>query len=267
MGSFNTKFEEGFVLVGFSDWPQLELTFFVSISIFLLLTLFGNTTITALSRLDPRLHMPMYFFLCCLSFLDLCYTTSTMPQLGVIQLFIYLSLGGTECVLLFVMAIDHYAAVCHPLHYTTNMNSLLCLINSLIQTSFMMAMPFCGLHYLHHFFCEMPLLQKLACEDTGGIEAYLFVAEAIILVFPVVLILGSCTHISWAVLRIKSMAGHRKAFGTCGSHLCFSEIEGKFVALLYTFIIPMFNSLIYTLRNKYVKGALWKVLRRDRDSR
>ncbi|XP_027810819.2 olfactory receptor 2Y1B-like [Marmota flaviventris] len=310
MGGFNTSFEEGFILVGFSDWPQLELIFFVFISIFYSLTLFGNTTIIVLSQLDPRLHTPMYFFLCHLSFLDLCYTTSTVPQLlinlsgldrtisygrCVAQLFIVLSLGGTECVLLVVMAFDRYAAVCHPLHYTTIMHPLLCqslaiaawvggLMNSLVQTSLMMAMPLCGLHYLNHFFCEMLVLQKLACEDTGGTEAKMFVARVIIIVIPTALILGSYAHIAQAVLRIKSMAGRRKAFGTCGSHLLvvclfygsamytylqplgnYSESEGKFVALFYTIITPMLNPLIYTLRNKDVKGALWKLVGRGRD--
>ncbi|XP_048190076.1 olfactory receptor 10-like [Perognathus longimembris pacificus] len=309
MGSFNNSWGEGFLLVGFSDWPQLELTFFIFISIFYSLTLFGNTTIIALSRMDLRLRTPMYFFLSHLSFLDLCYTTSTVPQLlinlnglhrtisyggCVTQLFIFLALASTECVLLVAMAFDRYAAVCRPLHYTTIMHPVLChslamaswvvgLVNSMIQTSLMMAMPICG-HQLNHYFCEMPIFLKLACEDTGGTEAKMFVARTIILVFPAALILGSYAHIARAVLKIKSVAGRRKAFGTCGSHVVvvslfygsgiytylqpihkYSESKGKFVALFYTIITPMFNPLIYTLRNKDVKGALWKVLGRDRD--
>ncbi|XP_021490568.1 olfactory receptor 2Y1-like [Meriones unguiculatus] len=311
MESLNTSSEEGFILVGFSDWPHLEPVFFAFISIFYSLTLLGNTVIIILSRLDLRLHTPMYYFLCHLSFLDLCYTASTVPQLlvnlsgldrtisfgrCVAQLFIMLSLGGIECVLLVAMAIDRYAAVCRPLHYTTIMHPPLCralvafswvggLVNSLIQTSLVMAMPLCG-HILNHFFCELPVLLKLACEDTGGIEANLFVARVIILVCPLVLILGSYAHIARAVLNIKSTAGRRKAFGTCASHLIvvslfygsgiytylqpvrgYSESEGKFVALFYTVITPMLNPLIYTLRNKDVKGALWKVLGRAKDSK
>ncbi|XP_020010236.2 olfactory receptor 2Y1B-like [Castor canadensis] len=310
MEKLNTSLGQGFILVGFSDWPQLEFVFFVFISIFYSMTLFGNTTIIILSRMDLRLHTPMYFFLCHLSFLDLCYTTSTVPQLlinlsgldqtisyggCVAQLFITLSLGVTECVLLVVMAFDRYAAVCHPLQYTIIMHPLLCqalaiaswvggFINTLIQTGLMMAMPICG-HYLNHFFCEMPVLLKLACEGTGGTESYMFVAGAIILVFPVSLILGSYAHIARAVLKVKSMAGRRKALGTCGSHLLvvslfygsaiytylqpkgsYSESEGKFVALFYTIITPMLNPVIYTLRNKDVKGALWRLLGKGRDS-
>ncbi|KAH0509762.1 Olfactory receptor 2Y1 [Microtus ochrogaster] len=311
MESLNTSSEDGFLLLGFSDWPHLEPVFFVFISVLYSLTLFGNTVIIILSRLDVRLHTPMYYFLFHLSFLDLCYTASTVPQLlvnlsgldrtisfarCVAQLFILLSLGGTDCVLLVAMAIDRYAAVCRPLHYTTIMHPLLCralvifswvggLLNSLIQTSLVMAMPLCG-HQLNHFFCELPVLLKLACEDTGGIESNLFVALVIILVCPLVLILGSYAHIARAVLNIKSMAGRRKAFGTCASHLIvvtlfygsaistylqpvhrYSEGEGKFVALFYTVVTPMLNPLIYTLRNKDVKGALWRVLGRGTDPR
>ncbi|CAO2642763.1 Olfactory receptor 10 [Lemmus lemmus] len=311
MGNSNSTSQVSFILVGFSDWPQLQGFLFVFILIFYSLTVFGNTTIIALARLDVRLHTPMYFFLSHLSFLDLCFTTSTVPQLlvnlhgldrtisyggCVAQLFIFLALASTECLILVAMAFDRYAAVCNPLQYTTIMHPLFCralvifswvggLVNSLIQTSLVMAMPLCG-HQLNHFFCELPVLLKLACEDTGGTEANLFVARVIILVCPLVLILGSYAQIARAVLNIKSMAGRRKAFGTCASHLIvvtlfygsaistylqpvhrYSEREGKFLALFYTIVTPMLNPLIYTLRNKDVKGALWKVLGRGTDSR
>ncbi|EDL33759.1 olfactory receptor 1392 [Mus musculus] len=306
MESFNISLGKGFILVGFSDWPALELIFFIYILIFYSLTLFGNTAIIALSRMDLQLHTPMYYFLCHLSFLDLCFTTSTVPQLlinlhgqdrtisyggCVSQLFITLALGSTESVLLVVMAFDRYAAVCRPLHYMNIMHPVLCqalaiaswvggFLNSLIQTGLMMAMPLCG-HRLNHFFCEMPVFLKLACQDTGGTEAKMFVARAVIVAVPAMLILGSYAQIARAVLKVKSVAARRKAAGTCGSHLLvvslfygsatytylqpkdsYSESKGKFVALFYTIITPMFNPLIYTLRNKDMKGALWKVLGR-----
>ncbi|CAO2642747.1 Olfactory receptor 10 [Lemmus lemmus] len=317
MGSFNTSLGGHFILVGFSDWPQLEPIFFIYILIFYSLTLSGNTAIIALSRMDVRLHTPMYFFLSHLSFLDLCYTTSTVPQLlvnlhgldrtisyggCVAQLFISLALGSTESLLLVVMAFDRYAAVCRPLHYTAIMHPLLCqalaivswmggLLNSVIQTSLMMAMPLCG-HRMNHFFCELPVFLKLACEDTGGTEAKMFVARAVIVALPAMLILGSYAQIARAVLKVKSMAACRKATGTCGSHLLvvslfygsatytylqpkdnYSDNKGnqiawsKLFSLFYSIVTPMLNPLIYTLRNKDVKGALWKVLGRGIESR
>ncbi|XP_029800136.1 putative olfactory receptor 2B8 [Suricata suricatta] len=302
----------GFILLGFSDRPQLERVLFVVILIFYLLTLLGNTTIIALSRLDPHLHTPMYYFLSNLSFLDLCYTTSTVPQLlvhlrgtdksisfggCVAQLFISLGLGGTECILLGVMAFDRYAAICRPLHYMVIIHPRLCALmasaswfigfaNSSLQTVLVFLVPLCGRNKIDHFFCEFPQLLKLACVDITGNESEIFFAAVITLLIPVALITFSYGQIVRAVLRIKSAAGQRKAFGTCGSHLTVvslfygtaiyaylqpsnnhSQDKGKFVSLFYTIVTPMANPFIYTLRNKDVMGAIKKVFCRGYDSR
>ncbi|XP_004441869.1 PREDICTED: putative olfactory receptor 2B8 [Ceratotherium simum simum] len=302
----------GFILLGFSDRPQLELVLFVVLLILYIFTLLGNTTIVALSHLDPHLHTPMYFFLSNLSFLDLCYTTSIVPQLlvnlrgahkslsfggCVVQLYISLGLGCTECFLLGVMAFDRYAAVCRPLHYTVIMHPRLCALlasaswfigfaNSLLQTVLTFLLPLCGRNRLDHFFCEIPALLKLACVDTTMIESEMFFVSAIILLIPVALIMLSYGQIVTTILRIRSTAGQRKAFGTCGSHLSvvtlffgtaiyaylqpsnnYSQDQGKFISLFYTIITPMINPLIYTLWNKDVKGAMRKVLWKDYDSR
>uniref|UniRef100_A0A673TMQ1 Olfactory receptor n=1 Tax=Suricata suricatta TaxID=37032 RepID=A0A673TMQ1_SURSU len=302
----------GFILLGFSDRPQLERVLFVVLLIFYLLTLLGNTTIIALSYLDPHLHTPMYFFLSNLSFLDLCYTSSTVPQLlvhlrgadksisfvgCVVQLFFSLALGGTECILLGVMAFDRYAAVCRPLHYTVIMHPCLCAMmasvswfiafaNSSLQTALIFLVPLCGRNKIDHFFCEVPPLLKLACVDTTVYESEIFFAGVIILFIPVALIIFSYVLIVTAVLRIKSAAGQRKVFRTCGSHLTVvslfygtaiyaylqpnnshSQDQGKFVSLFYTIVIPMANPFIYTLRNKDVAGAMRKVFCWGYDSR
>ncbi|XP_007092755.1 putative olfactory receptor 2B8 [Panthera tigris] len=301
----------GFILLGFSDRPQLERVLFVVLLIFYLFTLLGNTSIIALSRLDPHLQTPMYFFLSNLSFLDLCYTTSTVPQLlvhlrgpdksisftgCVAQLFIALGLGGTECILLGVMAFDHYAAICMPLHYTVIMHPRLCallasaswfigFVNSSLQMVLPFLVPLCGRNKIEHFFCEVTPLLKLACVDTTVNESELFVS-VIILLIPVALITFSYGQIVKAVLRIKSASGQRKAFGTCGSHLTvvslfygtgiyiylqpsnnYSQDQGKFISLFYTIVTPKVNPFIYTLRNKDVTGAMRKVLCRGYDSR
>ncbi|XP_047652837.1 putative olfactory receptor 2B8 [Phacochoerus africanus] len=302
----------GFILLGFSDRPQLEQVLFVVLLIFYIFTLLGNTTIIAFSHVDPQLHTAMYFFLSNLSFLDLCYTTSIVPQLlvnlsgsdksisfggCVVQLYISLGLGGTDCILLGVMALDRYAAVCKPLHYTVIMHPCLCTLmasaswiigfaDSLIQTVLIFLLPLCGRNELDHFFCEVPPLLKLACVDTAMNESEIFFASVIILFIPVTLIMFSYGGIVRAVLRIKSSAGQRKAFGTCGSHLTVvslfygsalyaylqpsnkdSKDQGKFISLFYTIITPMINPFIYTLRNKEVKGAMRRVLWKDSASR
>ncbi|XP_032194110.1 putative olfactory receptor 2B8 [Mustela erminea] len=302
----------GFILLGFSDRPQLELVLFVVLLIFYLFTLLGNTTIIALSYLDPHLHTPMYFFLSNLSFLDLCYTTSSVPQLlvhlrtadksisfggCVLQLFVFLGLGCTECILLGVMAFDRYAAICKPLQYTVIMHPRLCALmasaswffgfgNSLAQTVLIFLLPLCGRNKIDHFICEIPALLKLVCVDTTVNESELFFLGVIILLVPVALIIFSYCRIVRAILRIKSSAGQRKAFGTCGSHITvvslfygtaiyaylqpsnnYSQDQGKFVALFYAIVTPTVNPIIYTLRNKDVTGAMKKVLCRGQDSR
>ena len=302
----------GFILLGFSDRPQLELVLFVVLLIFYIFTLLGNTTIIALSYLDPCLHTPMYFFLSNLSFLDMCYTTSIVPQFlvnlsgadksisfggCVVQMYISLALGCTECILLGVMAFDRYAAVCKPLHYTVIMHPRLCALMasaswvtgfaiSLLQTVLTFLLPLCGRNKLAHFFCEIPPFLKLACVDTTMNVYMTFFGSVIILLTPVSLIMVSYGRIVRAVLRIKSTAGRRKAFGACGSHLTVvslffgtaisvyfqpsssdSQDQEKFMSLFYTVIIPMTNPLIYTLRNRDVKGAMKKVLWKASDSR
>ncbi|XP_070441370.1 putative olfactory receptor 2B8 isoform X2 [Equus przewalskii] len=302
----------GFLLLSFSDRPQLELVLFVVVLIFYIFTLLGNTTIIALSHLDPHLHTPMYFFLSNLSFLDLCYTTSVVPQLlvnlsgadktisfagCVVQLYISLGLGCTECILLGVMAFDRYVAVCRPLHYTVIMHPRLCALmasaswfigfaNSLLQTVLTFLLPICGRNKLDHFFCEIPAFLKLACIDISMIQSEMFFASVFMLLIPASLIMLSYGGIVRAILRIKSSAGQRKAFGTCGSHLTvvtlfygtaiyaylqpsnhYSQDQGKFIALFYTIVTPMINPFIYTLRNKDVKGAMKKILWESYDSR
>ncbi|XP_077688844.1 olfactory receptor 2B8-like [Eretmochelys imbricata] len=297
-----------FILLGVSDRPQFELLLFVLILTCYTMILLGNTTIIVVSWRDPHLHTPMYFFLSNLSFLDLCYTTSVGPQMlvnfrstqksiswagCVAQLYISLSLGGTECLLLAVMAYDRYTAICQPLHYTIIMSRRLCLQlaatswlcgfgNSILQTILTLQLPRCGRNQIEHFFCEVPALLKLACVDTSANEAELLASGVILLLVPLGLILVSYGYISTAVLRIHSAQGRLKAFNTCSSHLAvvslfygtaistylqppssYSQDRGKMVSLFYTMVTPMLNPLIYTLRNKEVHRALWRALGRN----
>ncbi|XP_004468854.1 olfactory receptor 2G6-like [Dasypus novemcinctus] len=299
-----------FILLGFSDQPQLELVLFVVVLISYLLTLVGNSVIILVCCLDSKLHTPMYFFLTNLSFLDICFTTSIVPQLlwnlkgpaktitstgCVIQLYVSLSLGSTYCVLLTVMAFDRYVAVCRPLNYTAVMHPSFCKAsagiawlsgvgNTLIQSTITLQLPRCGHRHLHHFFCEVPAMIKLACVNIHANEVQLFVATLVLLLLPMALILVSYGLIVQAVVKIKSTKAWRKVLGTCGSHLIvvslffgpssaiyiqpkrsYGHSQGKFLTLFYTVVTPTLNPLIYTLRNKDVKGALKRLLRREQN--
>ncbi|KAB0355151.1 hypothetical protein FD755_022610 [Muntiacus reevesi] len=296
-----------FIFLGFSDRPWLEFPLFVVFFISYMVTIFGNLIIIIVSCLDSRLQTPMYFFLTNLSLLDLCYTTSTVPQLlvnlhstrkvisysgCVAQLFMFLALGATECVLLAVMSFDRFVAICRPLRYSVIMSQRLYLqlaaaswitgfSNSMWLSTLTLQVPLCGPFVLDHFLCEVPALLKLSCVDTTANEAELFFVSVLFHLVPLTLIVISYAFIARAVLRIQSAEGRQKAFGTCGSHLIVvslfygtaismylqppspsSKDRGKMVSLFYGIVALMLNPLIYTLRNKEVKGAFKRLLAR-----
>ncbi|XP_043859307.1 olfactory receptor 2H2-like [Dromiciops gliroides] len=298
-----------FILVGFSDQPQLENVLFWVILIFYCLTIVGNMTIILISCLEPRLHTPMYFFLSNLSLLELCFTTSCVPQMLVnlwgpektisyigcaIQLYVFLWLGATECILLVIMAVDRSVAICRPLHYVSIMHPRLCvqlvilawgsgLIQSMIQIPSTLHLPFCPHHRVDDFVCEVPAMIRLSCGDTAFNEFQLSISSILLLLVPLALILISYGAITKAILKVKSTAGQRKAIGICGSHLLvvslfyctvtavylqpksqYSQKQGKFFTLFYTVVTPTLNPLIYTLRNKEVKIALKQLGKRNR---
>ncbi|XP_006896367.1 PREDICTED: olfactory receptor 2H1-like [Elephantulus edwardii] len=241
----NASKPAGFILLGFSDLPQVEWILLALISIIYILTLMGNTAIILVSYLNPKLHTPMYFFLSNLSFLDLCFTTSIVPQMlwnikgpektisytgCVIQLYCVLGLGSTECILLTVMAYDRFNAICRPLHYCVIMHPkrlwqltavawISGFLESTVQTTLVFQLSLCSHHRVDDFVCEEPALIKIACIDTTFLENELSVACVLYVVLPLGLILVSYGCIVRSVLRIKSAEVRRKAFGTCGSHL------------------------------------------------
>ncbi|XP_038598735.1 olfactory receptor 10-like [Tachyglossus aculeatus] len=224
---------EDFVLVSFSAQPQLEKILFVVVLIYLQ-TLMGNTAIILVTHLDLRLHTPMYYFLSYLSLEDHCFTTGIVPYLC-----------GTS------------AGSPRPSPWSV--------------ATIVFCLPRCGHQRLPHFTYEMPALLKLAYVDVRDNEIQLFV--------------GTLGSIARTVLKIKSPQVWRKALGTCGSHLLLvtlfygsimvvyiwpnSSFSGplyKFLTLFLSVVIPTFNHLIYTLRNKDVKGAVRRILGKDQSS-
>ncbi|KFO20104.1 olfactory receptor 15 [Fukomys damarensis] len=300
MESENVSFPNAFILLGFSEFPWLERPLFAVVLISYILTLLGNSSIILLSLVDPRLQTPMYFFLDNLSILDLSLTCTTVPQLlanlwgadktiatwgCITQAYIFSWTGTTECILLAVMAIDRYVAICRPLQYTLVMRPRVCvqmaasswssgLASSLIQATLTLQLPLCGHHTLDHFFCEVPVLVKLACGDTSANDLALAVLDISFGMMPALLVVISYTFIARAVLKLPSAEGRHKALSTCSSHLVVVTLyfgpgiymylqppaessRAKFLSFFYCVITPVLNPLIYTLRNKDMKRA-WK---------
>ncbi|KAM6172254.1 olfactory receptor 2D2 [Erethizon dorsatum] len=207
------------------------------------------------------------------------------------QLFLFLIFGCTQCVLLAVMSYDRYAAICNPLHYPSIMTRRVCIqlaagswtsgiLVSVVDTTFTLRLPYRGSNNIAHFFCEAPALLILASTDTRTSEMAIFLMGVLILLIPIFLILVSYGYIIVTVVKMKSAAGRLKAFSTCGSHLIVvilfygsaiitymtpksSKQREKLVSVFYAVVTPMLNPLIYSLRNRDVKGALRKVATRN----
>ncbi|KAM3918981.1 olfactory receptor 10A7-like [Leptodactylus fuscus] len=201
------------------------------------------------------------------------------------QLYAFNSLGVVECYLLAVMAFDRDLAINRPLHYSSIMNNSLCMelaaapwvigfVTAAIPTIFTAKLEFCGPNEVNHFFCDLAPLQNIACSDPLVSNLVTSSTAIFATVVPFVIILGFYIHIIATISKIKSTVGKQKAFSTCSSHLIVASLfycsaivvyvrpkgsqHDKYLALMYTVIIPLLNPFIYTLRNKDVKAALRK---------
>nr|XP_017200293.1 olfactory receptor 2W1 [Oryctolagus cuniculus] len=292
----NYSYLHVFILRGFSDHPRLEKILSGVVTVFYLTTLLGNTAIILASLLDSHLHTPMYFFLRNLSFLDLCFTTSIVPQMlvnlwgpdktisyvgCVIQLYVYMWLGSIECLLLAVMSYDRFTAICKPLHYLVIMNPHLCLkmvitvwsislANSVVLCTLTLNLPRCGNNLLDHFLCELPAMVKIACVDTTTVEMSVFALGIVIVLTPLFLILTSYGYIAKAVLKMKSKAGQRKAVNTCGSHLTVVSIF--YGTIIYMYLQPgnsvskdqgKFLTLFYTIITPSLNPLIYTLRNKD----
>ncbi|KFQ43494.1 Olfactory receptor 4S2, partial [Nestor notabilis] len=294
----NASSVKEFILLGLSEDPGVQKICFVLFLFFYMIIVAGNLLVVITVINSQSLSSPMYFFLCYLSFVDICYSSVTAPKMladflvrnktisfmgCIAQLFGVHFFGCTEIFILTVMAYDRYLAICRPLHYTTLMTRRMCgwmvtgswvggFMHSIVQTLLTIQLPFCGPNIIDHYFCDAYPLLQLACSDTYAVgivivanSGMISLSSFFILVMSYVVILVSVKRIGW-----------HKALSTCGSHITMVILffgpctfvyirpsinlsEDKNIALFYTVIAPMLNPLIYTLRNEEVKSAMTKL--------
>ncbi|VFV44031.1 olfactory receptor 5an1-like [Lynx pardinus] len=234
-----------FILLGFSDFPRILVVLFVVFLLIYIMTLTWNLCLIILIRMDSHLHTPMYFFLSNLSFMDICYVTSTAPKMlssffqkqqtitfvgCAVQYFVFSIMGLSESCLMTAMAYDRYAAICNPLLYSSVMSPTLCirmvlgsylagLSGSVSQLCAILQLHFCGPNVINHFFCDMPQLLVLSCTDTFFVQLLLAIVTMIFGVVNALIIMVSYCYIVISVMKITSAKGRSKAFNTCASHL------------------------------------------------
>ncbi|XP_021054621.1 olfactory receptor 6K3-like [Mus pahari] len=290
----------------FSDFPQFEdgglLLFILLLCVYLFIVV-GNSMIFLAVQLDVRLHNPMYTFISIFSFLEICYTTVTIPQMlynlvskektisfigCLLQMYFFHSFGVTESLVLTIMAIDRYVAICNPLRYAIIITPKLCtqlstgsfilgFLMLLPEIVWMSTLPFCGPNQIHQLFCDLEPVLLLACTDTSMILVE-DVIHAISILSCVSVISLSYVRIITVVLKIPSGESRQKAFSTCTAHITifvlffgsvalmylrfsvtFQPILEKVIALMFAVLAPFFNPIIYSLRNKDMKDAIKKM--------
>nr|XP_033779170.1 olfactory receptor 10A4-like [Geotrypetes seraphini] len=241
----NQSFVTEFILLGFSSDPTVQCLLFLIFLLIYVFTLLGNVTIILIVTADSLLKKPMYYFIRNLAFLEICYTSVTVPKMLVnflvedksvsffacaTQMYFFIFLGVVECCLLAVMSYDRYVAICSPLHYSTIMKKTTCanlvasswitgIVSMFGQTVLVFSLPFCGPNRIDHFFCDVPPILKLSCRDTSKTELSIFIGIVIFVLMPFLFILVSYIRILSTILRIRSAEGRQKAFSTCASHL------------------------------------------------
>uniref|UniRef100_G3TS56 Olfactory receptor n=2 Tax=Loxodonta africana TaxID=9785 RepID=G3TS56_LOXAF len=234
-----------FILLGLSEETKMQpLLFGLFLSMYLI-TFIGNLLIILAFVTDSHLHTPMYIFLSNLSFVDICFTSTTVPKMllnirmqskvityeGCLsQMYFFMCFGQLENFLLTVMAYDRFVAICHPLQYTIIMNPKLCglllliswllsVLDSLLHDLMILRLSFCTELEIPHFFCDLNQVVQLACSDTSLNELVMYFATGLLGVIPITGIFFSYSKVVSSILKISSARSKYKAFSTCGSHV------------------------------------------------
>ncbi|ELW65918.1 olfactory receptor 8K5 [Tupaia chinensis] len=295
-----------FILMGVTRQPEWQLPLFGVFLIIYTITVLGNLGMIILTKLDSRLHTPMYFFIKHLAFVDLGNSTVICPKMLVnfvvekniifhytcaTQMAFFMIFIVSELFILSAMAYDRFVAICDPLLYNVFMSQRLChmlvgipylygALQALMFTTKIFTLTFCGCNVISHFYCDVVPLLPMLCSNAQEIELLVILFSAFNLISSLLVVLVSYILILLAIFQMHSAEGRKKAFSTCGSHLTAVAVfygallfmylqpksthsydTDKMASVFYTLVIPMLNPLIYSLRNKEVKSAFFRVFR------
>ncbi|XP_058165247.1 olfactory receptor 10AD1-like [Dasypus novemcinctus] len=281
VGPWNGSTVTEFILVGFGQSsPATQALLFALFLVLYSLAMAMNGLIIFITWTDPRLNSPMYFFLGHLSFLDICFITTTIPQMLIhlivkdhavsfasclAQMYLVFGVGVAECILLAFMAYDRYVAICHPLGYAQIMSRQVCvklvgtawlfgLLNGILLDYMTFRGPFCRNNRIENFFCEAPIVITLSCGDAQFSLRVIFADAIVVLLSPMVLIIISYARILASILGRASSSGRGKTFSTCASHL--TVVTFFYTSAMFSYMNPRSThgpdkdkpfSLLYTI--------------------
>eukprot|EP00072_Mus_musculus_P076191 XP_621554.5 PREDICTED: olfactory receptor 5D13 [Mus musculus] len=285
-----------FILVGFSEYPDIQLPLFLLFLTIYTVTVLGNLGMIAIIRLSPKLHTPMYFFLSHLSFVDFCYSTVVTPKLlenlivedrrisftgCVMQFFFVCIFVVTETFMLAVMAYDRFVAVCNPLLYTVAMSQKLCwslvagsyswgIICSFVFIHFMLTLVFCGTKFINNFVCEHDAIVAVSCSDPFISQKVIFIFATFNELSSLMIILTSYVFIVITVMKMPTTGGRYKVFSTCASHLTTITIFHSIIICLYcvpttksSWLLVMVASVFYTVVIPMLNPLIYSLRNKD----
>ncbi|XP_007935655.1 olfactory receptor 1A1-like [Orycteropus afer afer] len=290
----NQSSTQGFILLGFTSQQKQEDVFFILFLFIYPITLIGNLLIILAIHSDVCLHNPMYFFLANLSFVDILFSSVTIPKmlanhiLGtkaisfggcLAQMDLMLALGNTDSYILAVMAYDRAVAISRPLHYTTIISLRCCVLlvvgswvignaNSLPHTLLTASLSFCGNHEVANFYCDITPLLKLSCSDIQFNVKMMYLGVVVFSV-PLICITISYVRVFATVLRVPSTKGMLKAFSTCGSHLTVVSLYYGTVMGMYFRPLNSYNlkdaviTVMYTAVTPALNPFIYSLRNRD----
>ncbi|XP_072476833.1 olfactory receptor 5D13-like [Notamacropus eugenii] len=262
-----------FILLGFSEYPELQVPLFLLFLTIYVVSVVGNMGMIVVIMINLKLHTPMYFFLKHLSFVDFCYSTVVIPKLlenlvvqdrsisinlCITQFSIGVTLVMAEMLILAVMAYDRFVAICYPLLYTVSMSAKLCsllvtvaytwsIISSIILTYSILVLSFCETKIINNFVCEYSVFLSASCSDKHFSEIILFIFVNLNAFCTLIIILTSYLFIFVTILKMHSANGRYKAFSTCTSHLMAVTIYYGTIIFLYCIPNSKTSSLIVKL--------------------
>ncbi|XP_069488844.1 olfactory receptor 6M1-like [Ambystoma mexicanum] len=305
MEEWNQTTVKEFLLMGLTSSHKHDLYLFPFILLIYLIVLTGNLFIIVLIIADYQLHIPMYYFITNFSFLEIMIATIVVPKTlstllsqdrsisfaGCLsQSYLYFLIGTVELLLLAVMSLDRYVAICSPLRYMTIMTQRMCfylifacwiggVLSTSIPTVLKVRLPFCGPNRINHFFCDAGPLLKLSCADTTLIELIDFILFSLVTLTSFMMTLVSYAYIIGTILQIKTVTGRQKAFSTCVSHITIIALGygstifiyvtpkqdnslkyNKMVSVLTIFVTPVLSPFIFSLRNAKVKQSFRHIM-------